>query len=361
MRAVIDNIKAWFTKDTASEGESAKLLIVLRILFTSMSLYGIAGSIYCVCTRNIEAMICYMGTFAIYALMFYSSYYIKTFTLVIVSNVVSVACTITGYFLLGSTVAVQSFFITIVVVCYFSGYGHYIIKGFFALFVCAVYYFLETRYGNIVAFLPFSISERIYIRLMNILTSFWGVATVCYIYSRDSQHLEGKLIEYNKILRQQASTDTLTGLSNRRSANEFIEKLIKRNDEKGFCVCMCDIDFFKKVNDSYGHDVGDKVLAGVAQALVENTSDDCLVSRWGGEEFLIIFPNMNGDEAKLMLDKIRARINMIEFDTGSKTFNITITYGLAEYGYDGSTENVVKEADDKLYIGKENGRDQIVF
>ena len=138
MRAVIDNIKAWFTKDTASEGESAKLLIVLRILFTSMSLYGIAGSIYCVCTRNIEAMICYMGTFAIYALMFYSSYYIKTFTLVIVSNVVSVACTITGYFLLGSTVAVQSFFITIVVVCYFSGYGHYIIKGIFALFVCAV-------------------------------------------------------------------------------------------------------------------------------------------------------------------------------------------------------------------------------
>ena len=196
---------------------------------------------------------------------------------------------------------------------------------------------------------------------MNILTSFWCVATVCYIYSRDSQHLEGKLIEYNKILRQQASTDTLTGLSNRRSANEFIEKLIKRNDEKGFCVCMCDIDFFKKVNDSYGHDVGDKVLAGVAQALVENTSDDCLVSRWGGEEFLIIFPNMNGDEAKLMLDKIRARINMIEFDTGSKTFNIPITYGLAEYGYDGSTENVVKEADDKLYIGKENGRDQIVF
>ena len=60
-----------------------------------------------------------------------------------------------------------------------------------------------------------------------------------------------------------------------------------------------------------------------------------------------------------MLDKIRARINMIEFDTGSKTFNITITYGHAEYGYDGSTENVVKEADDKLYIGKENGRDQI--
>lgn len=361
MRAVIDNIKAWFTKDTASEGESAKLLIVLRVLFTSMILYGFVGSIYCVCTRNIEALLCYLGILVIYALMFYSSYYTKTITLVISANIISVVCTITGYFLLGSTVAVQSFFITIVVVCYFSGYGNYIVKGLFALFVCAVQYFLETRYGNTVAFLPFSITERVYIRLMNILTAFWSVATVCYIYSKDSQHLEGKLIEYNKILRQQASTDTLTGLSNRRSANEFIEKLIKKNGEKGFCVCMCDIDFFKKVNDSYGHDIGDKVLAGVAQALVENTTDECLVSRWGGEEFLIIFPNMNGDEAKLMLDTIRARIKKIDFDTGSKTFNITITYGLAEYGYDGSAEKVVKEADDKLYIGKENGRDQIVF
>ena len=124
---------------------------------------------------------------------------------------------------------------------------------------------------------------------------------------------------------------------------------------------MCDIDFFKKVNDSYGHDIGDKVLAGVAQALVENVTEDCLVSRWGGEEFLIVFPDMNGDEARAMLDKIRSRIKKIVFETGSSNFSITVTYGLAEYGFDGDAEAVVKEADGKLYLGKENGRDQIVF
>ena len=70
---------------------------------------------------------------------------------------------------------------------------------------------------------------------------------------------------------------------------------------------------------------------------------------------------MNGDEARTLLDKIRSRVKKIDFDTGTKTFNITITYGLAEYGFNGDAEAVVKEADDKLYLGKENGRDQIVF
>ena len=124
---------------------------------------------------------------------------------------------------------------------------------------------------------------------------------------------------------------------------------------------MCDIDFFKKVNDSYGHDIGDKVLAGVAQTLVESVSEECLVSRWGGEEFLIVFPNMNGDEARSVLETIKTRVKKTEFDTGSRTFTITVTYGLAEYGFNGDSEAVVKEADEKLYIGKENGRDQIVF
>ncbi|MCR5235458.1 MAG: GGDEF domain-containing protein, partial [Lachnospiraceae bacterium] len=86
-----------------------------------------------------------------------------------------------------------------------------------------------------------------------------------------------------------------------------------------------------------------------------------LVSRWGGEEFLIVFPNMNGDEARSLLDTIRTKVKKIEFDTGSRKFSITVTYGLAEYGFNGDAESVVKEADEKLYIGKENGRDQIVF
>lgn len=361
MKRVFDNIRLLYTKDTASEGESAKLLIVLRVLFSSIVGYSVINMIYCACTGYFDAMLCFAGSLVLFGLLFVASFYVRTMPLVISACLIALISIFCGFVLLGPNVSVQDFFLVIVVMVYFSGYGHYRIKGIFTVIVFLIYFTLQSWFSQGIAMIPFSLSEQMFIRFMNIFASFGCVAIVCYVYSRDSQHLEGKLIEYNKILRQQASTDTLTGLSNRRSANEYIEKLVKRNDEKGFCVCMCDIDFFKKVNDSYGHDIGDMVLAGVAQTLVENVSEECLVSRWGGEEFLIIFPNMNGDEAKSMLDVIRSRIKKMEFDTGSKKFSITITYGLAEYGFDGDAEALVKEADGKLYMGKESGRDQIVF
>lgn len=361
MRQFVESIKGIFTKDTASEGESAKLLIVLRILFASIIFYAVIGAIYCACISRLDATLCFVVFLAVYVVMFFSSYYAKTTTLIILIHPISLCCVIGGFLLLGPSVSIQNFFIVLVVMCYFSEYGHYFIKGAFTVIVFLAYFFLQAHFSHMVGIMPFQLSDKMFLEFMNIFISFWCIALVCYVYSRDSQHLEGKLIEYNKILQQQACTDTLTGLHNRRSANDFIEKLIKKNEERGFCVCMCDIDFFKKVNDSYGHDIGDRVLAGVAQALVDNVTEECLVSRWGGEEFLIVFPNMNGDEAKTILDKIRSRIKKIEFDTGTKVFSITITYGLAEYAFDGNAEAVVKEADDKLYIGKENGRDQIVF
>ena len=361
MKKLADSIKTLFTKDTAGEGESPKLLIVLRILFASIVVYSVINIIYCLCNGYFEAVMCFVSALVVYAIMFYSSYHTGTMALVIVSNILSLICVIIALAMFGPSVSFQSFFIVIVVACYFSGYGYYKAKGIYTIVVFVLYYAIESHFSQLIARIPVSLPGQYFLTLLNISASFWCVAIVCYVYSNDSQHLEGKLIEYNRILRQQASTDTLTGLHNRRSATDFIEKLIKRHDEKGFCVCMCDIDFFKKVNDSYGHDIGDKVLAGVAQALVDNVSEECLVSRWGGEEFLIIFPNMNGDEARSIVDIIRSRIKKIEFDTGSKVFSITVTYGLAEYGFNGDAEAVVKEADDKLYIGKENGRDQIVF
>ncbi len=361
MSTLVQKIKDLFTKDTAGEGESPKLLIVLRILFASIGVYSIINIVYCLINGYFEAVMAYGTCLLIYVIMFIRSYRSGTMALVIWSNIIAVGGIIAGIALFGPDVSIQSFFIVVIVAVYFSGYGYYKIKGIYTVVVFILYYALESHFSLLIPRVPVPVSGQYFLTLLNISVSFWCVAIVCYVYSNDSQHLEGKLIEYNKMLRQQASTDTLTGLHNRRSANDFIEKLIKKNDEKGFCVCMCDIDFFKKVNDSYGHDIGDMVLAGVAQTLVENVTEECLVSRWGGEEFLIIFPNMNGDDAKSIVDVIRSRIKKIDFDTGSKTFNITVTYGLAEYGFDGDAKAVVKEADDKLYLGKENGRDQIVF
>ena len=87
----------------------------------------------------------------------------------------------------------------------------------------------------------------------------------------------------------------------------------------------------------------------------------CFIARWGGEEFLLVFPESNGDEAHFLLEGLRTKIKAIEINTGSEIFGVTMTFGLAEYDFNMVTESIIKEADEKLYIGKEHGRDRIVY
>ena len=129
----------------------------------------------------------------------------------------------------------------------------------------------------------------------------------------------------------------------------------------GFSLCICDIDFFKKVNDQYGHDVGDEVLVKISEIFQKEIEKGNFAARWGGEEFLLLFPACNGDDARAKLEKIRSDIKELQFHAEETDFRIAMTFGLAEYDYVNGLKATIKEADEKLYIGKENGRDQIVF
>ena len=168
-------------------------------------------------------------------------------------------------------------------------------------------------------------------------------------------------MKYNDKLKQQASTDQLTGLKNRRSALDFIESLNKAEVTEGVSLAMCDIDFFKKVNDTYGHDAGDEVLKFVANKMVEESGETAFVSRWGGEEFLIIFPDCNGDHAFIILEKLRKTLKNSVIKVDEAEIKITMTFGLAEYSFNEDVDSVIKEADEKLYMGKQNGRNQVVY
>ena len=173
--------------------------------------------------------------------------------------------------------------------------------------------------------------------------------------------MEGKLVEYNNILEDQANTDALTGLYNRRKAMQYLEKRIVPTNRDFTSICICDIDFFKKVNDNYGHDIGDIVLQNIADVMITTLNKNVLVARWGGEEFLIVFSSCNGDDAYLRLERLRDNIKALKFKAGEKQFSITMTFGLTEYDFHSDIDAIIKEADEKLYMGKENGRDQIVY
>lgn len=161
-------------------------------------------------------------------------------------------------------------------------------------------------------------------------------------------------------LRKLIEQDPLTGLNNRRSAAKHMQRLIKEldNSNEPFTMALGDIDFFKKVNDTYGHDAGDEVLKMVASTLKEGVPGKGFVSRWGGEEFLIGFSGMDVEKAKDCLENILNVIRNTTVHTGGMDINVTMSFGVAP-GKVATQDEIVKSADDLLYYAKEHGRNRI--
>ena len=163
-------------------------------------------------------------------------------------------------------------------------------------------------------------------------------------------------------LRNLVEQDTLTELNNRRFADKRLKQTQMQADIHGthFVVAIGDIDFFKSVNDTYGHECGDIVLKQVAAVLKKHMLGKGFVARWGGEEFLFLYDNADLDDARketeLLLDEIR---NLpITYD--DQNLHITMTFGLAEGGVQTNIKNLLQKADANLYKGKEAGRNRVI-
>lgn len=164
-----------------------------------------------------------------------------------------------------------------------------------------------------------------------------------------------------KFLREMIERDTLTRLYTRRIGSSKIAYAQSQFNQAGvkYCLCMGDIDFFKKFNDTYGHDCGDLVLRDIASIFNEYMLGKGFAVRWGGEEFLIIFEDADLDKALGLLKVLRQKVldHVIEYDGNS--LGVTMTFGLTQ-GDMRDIDDIVKEADELLYIGKQNGRNRIV-
>lgn len=161
----------------------------------------------------------------------------------------------------------------------------------------------------------------------------------------------------NKV-KKESETDKLTNIANRKGLSNYYDKL---GDQKGnYVVAIFDIDNFKKFNDKNGHLCGDYVLKEIARIASENSKDD-FVSRWGGEEFVIISKkDENIEDTFKKIDRIRESIEKYEFKYNNKSLKSTITIGVAEYNSEESLDDWITKADEKLYFGKHNGKNQMV-
>ena len=168
-----------------------------------------------------------------------------------------------------------------------------------------------------------------------------------------------------EISRREASTDGLTGLANRKLFDLTMRETASHAMESGdpLCLLMLDIDFFKKFNDNYGHQTGDKVLKLLALVLTESIKTHDVAARYGGEEFVVVMPGSDLDDALVVGELIRDRIakkNIVNRTTGKKLGGTTLSVGAAIYVPGEALTDFIERADIALYTAKQTGRNRVV-
>ncbi|PYQ30510.1 MAG: diguanylate cyclase response regulator [Acidobacteria bacterium] len=175
--------------------------------------------------------------------------------------------------------------------------------------------------------------------------------------------LQKELLETNKRLELLSITDGLTKLNNHRYFQDELVRAFEESMRYGrpLSLAMIDLDFFKKVNDTYGHAVGDEVLKCAAKLFRQSARSTDLVARYGGEEFAVMMPETDLEDAAVFAEKIRSIIESTSFDTAAGSIPVTVSIGVASVPHSRITtpKELIVAADKALYRAKKNGRNQV--
>ncbi len=182
---------------------------------------------------------------------------------------------------------------------------------------------------------------------------------------KEKEDLTQQLQAANERLATLAATDGLTGLLNKRSLEEALARDLARADrgQVSLGIVMLDVDFFKKVNDTHGHQVGDEVLKAVAQVVATSLRTGDVAARYGGEEFVTVLPGSDAEGATIVAERIRKKLEQTEVQTSSGKLRDTASFGVASVcgpNCRGSSKDLVARADAALYDAKRAGRNCVV-
>lgn len=182
---------------------------------------------------------------------------------------------------------------------------------------------------------------------------------------KDKKHLTlaavycGKTLE-SYLLDTEIRIDPLTGLTNRRGFYEFYEETVSDPQNGTASIIMCDIDFFKKVNDTYGHNAGDAVLQRIAEVLQEHVASEDEAVRWGGEEFILMCMDCPLVKAQEIAEHIREIVEHMSIEFEEHHIAVTMSFGVYQLDGDQTMDQNVKQADERLYQAKTTGRNRVV-
>ena len=225
-----------------------------------------------------------------------------------------------------------------------------------ALSVCVVLFFLVTlaaMNGQLIS----DFTDEPYHHQKTISRSFWLIISIVSS-TYFGVFFQSRYYEVNQKLQQQATQDPMTGLLNRRGFNNEVSRQLDTVERENIplSIVLIDIDFFKKINDKYGHDVGDICLKELAECLQKTIRRTDSAARFGGEEFILLLPNTDIEAAARLAEKVRLTVEQAIFN---EKLRMTVTAGVAQYFPSEIIEQTTKRADVALYRGKESGRNKV--
>lgn len=216
----------------------------------------------------------------------------------------------------------------------------------------------ETLYFSIISFWMMLIVSEV----------FWRFYLVHKQTKADAQRINNLASEYKKleVEKQQfealSTTDILTGVMNRAGVQQFLQRLFESNFNRNqMGVMLFDIDYFKKINDSLGHDAGDVVLSELAKIINEKVRHTDIFGRWGGEEFILICSQTSEERLITLAEKLRELIEQHSFVIDGKSIKVTVSIGATKVNANETFETVFKRTDKALYTAKNSGRNQVQF
>lgn len=361
---MLGKVKELIFQDVKSENETKKVAIVLRLNSIVMCIYFLFLLCSFYFSGEISSVVLCVPCFFACAGAFYTTYLNRTRLAVVVTQLLMVVWIVGFVHAFGWDCGVQHFIFVLLILNFTTGYGSFRGKIFMSILACALrlaLYAYTNRYEPAYALCH---EVSVMFQVINTVFIFAAITAILGTFTEDSQEMEKKLVVYNEKLHRLASIDPLTGLLNRRSMKEYLQKKEQEcriGRISNLSLAIGDIDFFKKINDTYGHECGDLVLKRLSELFLETMGEQGEISRWGGEEFLFVFDNINGDEALIILDEIQKKLSKLEIPYGEETVRVTMTFGLSEYDFQGGMELSINDADTKLYRGKESGRNRIIY
>ncbi len=204
-------------------------------------------------------------------------------------------------------------------------------------------------------------NTQISLYYFNIIIAFLVLLIFSTMFAMEILYMQKQLEVENIFLGEIANIDSLTHLLNRRSMNAQLKQAYESAmaKEEPFCIIMLDIDDFKHVNDTYGHDCGDEVLISLAQVVSQTVRNEDAVCRWGGEEILVMIHG-NLEEAQNMAEHICRNVREHEVTYKERTVKVTLTVGISGYRKGLTLRDMIVEADENMYYGKQHGKNQVV-